>query len=158
MNKKTNCIYGLGENGIHIYLQLKKAGIEVDFFADINPNKKGYVLDGKYCIEYDNLIKLDKKTTIIIIGVNNQKSLVKHFTQLGFSEVYSPIEIFEKYSIKQETDYRDPITDMNYLEGLQKAVCNRIYKGEKNNIQNTDLQDILNEYQKRIAINGNTRS
>ena len=48
--EKKICIFGAGKYGKEIFAELRKRLIDTYCFTDNNPDKYGYLLEGKYCI------------------------------------------------------------------------------------------------------------
>lgn len=159
MGKKI-CVYGAGKYGIHTYLRLKQIGVDVDFFADRNENKAGYAIDGKYCITYNKLVSLDKKNVVIIMGVNDHLSLIQHFKELGFGEVYRVDDYIKLNGCNSNPKLHYTIKDTTQLVEMKRVLADAIYKDEFDENVNIDydFKQIIRDYQIRNKLDENPRS
>lgn len=82
------CVYGCGECGIQTYLLLREAGIRIDSFGDRDSSKAGYVIDGLFCIPYDEILCMGKQNIVLIVAIAGGEKIVDEFQKLGFAHVY----------------------------------------------------------------------
>lgn len=137
-------IYGLGDFGLETYFKLKEQGIEIDYFADRDPEKKGYVLDGLYCRTYDELLYENKSQCILIIAVQKFETLITEFRLEGFQNVYNKdtaIRLLLKTDKKSEIK---PLQDIVFIKKLKRNIQEAIYYN-KRNVDN-NLQNIVCDY------------
>lgn len=87
MNKESIGIYGCGECGIQTWLFLNEHGIKINFFGDRNKGKQGYVIDGLFCISYDQLLQLDRNDTVLIVAIAQGEGICVGFRDMGFKKV-----------------------------------------------------------------------
>ncbi len=87
LKKARVCIYGCGECGIQTCLLLREKGIHIDFFGDRDQSKKGYVVDGVFCITLDELLLKEIQNITLIVAVAHGKGLADEFQKKGFKKV-----------------------------------------------------------------------
>lgn len=159
--KKKICIYGAGKYGLHTYLKMKRAGIIIDFFADRNKKKTGYAIDGKYCISYDELMTLDKNDVVLIMGVNDHLSLIQHFKNEGFCDVYRADDYIKLNGNYSDIKIYAPIKEKEYLINIKQILVDAVYKQKFNQNEisvDCDLNGIIKDYQIRNKHNEDIRS
>lgn len=91
-------LYCCGRNGIRTYLELKEVGIEIECFGDSFPEKCGYVIDNKYCLSLEQILK-KSKNDIIVVTKKNPEKLVEFFQAKGFKNVISQEDVYRLWNI-----------------------------------------------------------
>ncbi len=153
------CVYGVGKYSIEIYYHLKKYGIQVDFFSDIDKRKWGYILDNVYCISLKELLEYNRNNVTIIIGIkNNYKRIYKYFKDNNFINIYSRDDIFSKYFEKKDLSEKEIIKDISFFTIWYQELCSSIYKDQKTTIPDYDLNIIIDDYKKRNRMDENITS
>lgn len=71
-NAEKICIFGAGQKGKELFAELRKRLIDVYCFTDNNPDKYGYLLEGKYCIPL-TCMEEEKTGILIIIAIENRE-------------------------------------------------------------------------------------
>lgn len=145
------CIYGLGDYGLEIYFRLKVNSVQIDLFADRDKRKHGYVLEGKYCISYEELIHEDKNC-LIIVAMKNPENMISKFKQEGFRLVYDKEKAFEILTEKSEKNYASenkPLQDIIMIEKVKENIQGAVYRGRWDSCY--DLQDVLSDFVRRHA-------
>ncbi len=88
---KKLCIFCAGDYGLNLYQDLSCRLIRPDCFSDNNPQKWGYVMEGRYCIPPT---ELEKENTLIIVAIkNNPEALVTQLKEKGFLYVVTKNEV-----------------------------------------------------------------
>ncbi len=154
---KTNVIYGGGYNGKLLCERLENCGIHVNAFYDDDKSRWGETYCGRKILSHDELIKLDRISTNIIISSMYIGQIVEKIQTIGFANVYAALDMllqkdtddFRFYEYKNNTQYitalnqlintsNDILTKQYYeiikktvIEGkATKEIC-KLYKGEK---------------------------
>lgn len=125
-NGKKICIYCMGEYGIQTYYKLKESGIRIDCFGDRDINKQGYVLDGLYCKSYEEVVKLDKENTIIIVAIKYPQSLIQIFRNVGFKDVYDKESAMKLLCGNSKIEI-EPLNEINEICRLKNFVVSCYY-------------------------------
>ena len=147
-NKKTICIYCLGEYGIQTYLKLKEQGVHVNFFGDHNPSKHGYVMDGVACIGFEDILAFDKESTIIIVAVKNPNILIKSFKDEGFGTVIDNVEALSFFECETKQTVL-PVMNEKELVEIKERIADTFYRKVLPDIDNRIINQMLIDYMKR---------
>ena len=153
MTKKAVCIYCMGDYGFKTYFKLLENGIKADYFADRNPRKHGYVLDGVYCKSYEELLQQDRGKVILIIAIQKPEMLISHFRQEGFQYVYDMETAFKVLGNKNIPKKKEPLRDIELIEQMKMDIQKLVY--ENGEAGQGELKEAMQDYQLRHAgING----
>lgn len=147
-NNKSICIYCRGDFGLQTYYKLKEKGVWIDYFADRNPQKQGYALEGLYCKSYEELLKADKEDVILIVAIKKPEELIEHFRQKGFPYVYdkeTAVEMLKGVGLRKAGK---PVRDMALIEQMKKNIQKMIYDDE-DGCQKQAERDIIRDYRLR---------
>lgn len=147
------CIYCLGAYGMRTYLALRDHGITVSCFGDQDEKKKGYVIDGINCITYEEILKKDKRRTLIVVCKLKPEKIVENFINNGFVHVVSYIDInYEIEMIYGSIDYTQPDV-INYINSFRKKIYQcyvrgeQVYLEDKNSIFCKEIKMLLENVQ-----------
>ncbi len=116
--EKKICIFGAGKYGKEIFAELRKRLIDTYCFTDNNPDKYGYLLEGKYCIPLSYLEK-EKDEILIIIAVKNPKWLQEIQGQLidhGITSFVSMQEVNEIIAEVPPVKWLDSMKDISEID------------------------------------------
>lgn len=83
---KNVCIFGVGNLGRNLPVELQQLGISVNFFCDNDKNKVGRVYDSIPCISVEELDRI-KDNTVVIIATRYYKEIYQQLRQLGFKNL-----------------------------------------------------------------------
>ena len=118
--KRKICIYCAGVHGLRMYFRLKSCGIKVDFFGDREEKCQGYVVDDVFCKSYEEVLKEDKDTIIIVANVKSEK-IVEGFRRLGFRHVWDEKNVLKRLS--RRTHYIDNnLIDIEFLRREKERI------------------------------------
>ncbi len=149
---KQICIYCMGEYGLKTYFKLRSKGVFAICFGDSDIRKSGYALEGVYCYSYDEVKRLDKKETIVIVSIKKPRSLIEQFKNLGFKYVYSYENI--DFLIERDPEIkenRSNILSERELRNLYANLASAYYERSinKEDITNKDAMSLLDDCLKR---------
>lgn len=134
------CIYGLGRLGIDTYYILKENGISVEVFADRDERKKGYVLDGIYCISYEDLVRRADEYEIIVCVKSSMNLLKEKFLNEGIRKVYTADEIEDLYPIKKKRNF-----SIEEIAEIHQQLSDAIDDNCSESIIDEQLKSIVND-------------
>ena len=123
--KRCICIYCMGEYGLETYFKLRENGIKIDFFADGNPQKKGYALDGIYCKSYEELLCESKEIVLIVAKESAVKKLAAN----------------TRPAIKKE-----PLTDIELVKRMKKSIQEALYHASDNIASDLPNKNMISDY------------
>ena len=95
---KNIVIFGTGKLGEEWYKELKKIGLDVDYFGDNNKTKWNSFFFDKKILSLSELYKLNRETTIIIIASQAYETV---FEQLRIANFETYIGCYENQMIEQ---------------------------------------------------------
>ncbi len=134
-------IYGCGVRGIHLFYHLDTETVLC--FADNSKEKQGYVLEGKKCISYDELLSLDKNQKIIV-SVENPHDIVLDLKSKGFQKVLTSDDLNMNTIITAIPNEHTNILKMK--DEIEKG----LYDNEELScIENNDIRQIISDYRLR---------
>ncbi len=149
MSKKVICIYCMGDYGLETYFKLLEHGVKVDFFADRDPVKHDYALDGLYCKSYEELLEGDREEIIIIVAIKNPGALIAHFREKGFLHVYdkeTAVRMLTNENVGTPKK-KEPIRDIELVKQMKADIQEGVYRGGKT--QQEELKGIMRDYRLR---------
>ncbi len=82
-----NYIYGMGRNGIRLYLLMKKNKISINAFVDRDSQKQVRCFDGVKCISIDEYKKQVRDIDLLIVSINDE--IVEKLHEDGISNCVS---------------------------------------------------------------------
>lgn len=141
------CIYGMGRYGISTYYKLLERGIGVQCFGDACIDKQGYFIKNIKCISFEDVMQLDKRTTVIIVAIKkNNRQLIDMFRKSGFRYVSS----YDKLKGKN-IDEQKILTNINEIIEEKRYIENIILKGviDKNIRVSNDIMEMAEALRKR---------
>lgn len=144
------CIYCMGDYGLETYFKLKEMGVSVRWFGDRDTSKHGYALEGISCISYEDVLKLDKKNSVIVVAVKNSYALIEQFKEYGFENIYNKDEIVSVIETRKIKKQYISLTDICKVEEYKECLAKAYYEKEyKDKVDNVDIQQIIVDLSKR---------
>ena len=148
---KKICVYCLGEYGIETFYYLKRFSINVACFGDRDEKKHGYVFENICCISFEEVLKLDKSSWIVIVAIKEPERLVQGFKNQGISTI-SIKEVYRLLSNTKEVSIRKPLQSIDeiitYKEVIEEAFCRKAWKKVSGN---REIQQIADDYLTRMS-------
>lgn len=87
-NGNINVIYGAGNTGMDLFVELINRDIYVDYFCDSSPQKWGILLMNKKVLSIDELITLKGKCNIFIASIFFNE-INEELERIGFENIYN---------------------------------------------------------------------
>lgn len=146
------CIYGMGRYGISTYYKLSERGIKICCFGDQSVEKQGYIVNDIKCVSFEDVMQLDKRTTVIIVAIKkNNRQLIDMFRKSGFRYVSSYDKLQRKNINEQKI-----LTDINEIREEKRYIENIILKGviDKNIPVSNDIMEMAEALRKRRKYEG----
>lgn len=136
------CIFGSGYNGKRLFYELKKRFINIECFADNNPDKWGNLLEDIFCIP-PVYLELEREAMLVIVAMDKGKDeVVKQLHDLGMQHVVTEKEARDKLNeipvmmplgCIEKIDYSSP--ESNYLLGRFNMMLQDTCKYYENKIE-----------------------
>ncbi len=130
-------LFGSGFYGKLAYSALSQKGINIDCFVDENPTQHGKLLYNKVIISLDELKDKPKDAYIFLCSGYVISSLNKRLEELGFTNLYNCISLFDDLNFKKEKLSFDGVN--NYLDSKTIDRKIEIYKSGCKAIDNQKL-------------------
>lgn len=86
-NRNINVIYGAGNTGMDLFVELMNRDIYVDYFCDSSPQKWGILLMNKKVLSPDELKALKGKCNIFIASIFF-KEINEELERNGFDNIF----------------------------------------------------------------------
>ncbi len=128
---KCICIYCMGDYGLETYFKLRQYGVKINYFADRDPKKKGYALEGLYCRSYEELLCEDRENCMVIVAVKNPENLIRKFQQEEFQQVYDKETAIKMLVGEAETNIEAPLRDICRIEQMKDNIQKLVYYHDK---------------------------
>lgn len=151
-NKKI-CIYGLGKYGLQTYFRLKENSISVDFFADRDIRKHGYVLDNVFCKSIDEILKMSH-SMVLIIAIEKPNETINFFKHEGFNTVLTKDEALDIFGCNNLNPCGYQIDNIDQIIYLHEEIVNAVYNDSESN--NPWIAYIISQYRIRNRYHENS--
>lgn len=156
--KRCICIYCMGEYGLDTYFKLMEKGIKIDYFADGDPQKTGYALDGVYCKSYEELLSEDKNI-FLIVAKKNPETLISQFKNQGFQNVYDKESAVRKLVIGKDLAIeKAPLRDVEMIKKIKQSIQAALYNESESLESNLLNKNMISDYWLRYSKENNGRS
>lgn len=136
-------IFCMGEFGIDLYFKLKEFEVNVDYFIDNDPSKKGYALNNIYCISMAELLKRDTNK-LIIVAKKNPRDIIDFLEKQGIRDVTSKenvLVVLEENNLLKNVGNEISDFDIDYSKAEIVTILNQfreqvftILNGDKDSI------------------------
>ena len=147
------CIYGMGRYGISTYYKLVERGIRIRCFGDQSTEKHGCIVRDTKCISFEDVMRLDKKRTVIIVAIKkNNSQLIQLFHKNGFKYVCS----YNKLRNKIKKNVELPLISISQILDEKKYIEQVILENtlhDEINVSN-DIKEIVSALRKRGRYEG----
>lgn len=137
----------MGDYGLETYFKLKDSGVKINYFADRDPKKKGYALEGLYCGSYEELLRENRENCMVIVAVKNPEDLIEKFKQEGFRQVYDKETAIKILSSKTVIKTEEPLKDIYRIEQMKENIQKLVYFHDENVYG--EPEDIILDYRLR---------
>ena len=144
MCNKHICIYCIGDYGLETYFKLREHGIKIDYFADRDPEKWGYALEGVYCRSYEELLYEDKENCMLIVAIKNPETLIEKFRYAGFQQVYDKETAIKILVDEPIPKVIEPLRDIEQIKQMKEKIQKMIYSHEM--IYEKESNSIISDY------------